>query len=108
MIYTANKQRDVSFIVDAATDVHCLYLQELLYLLPTCIIRALPGGVTSDPLVAMAPYKILKQGYMEKEPPLSKRGLRKVPACTVALLTANINLTVALAAYKIPYKQGIL
>ncbi len=29
----------------------------------------------------MAPYKILKQGYMEKEPPLSKRGLRKVCVC---------------------------
>lgn len=26
----------------------------------------------------MAPYKILKQGYIEKEPPISKRGLRKV------------------------------
>ena len=28
----------------------------------------------------MAPYKILKQGYMMKEPPVSKRGLRKVSA----------------------------
>ena len=27
---------------------------------------------------AMAPYKILKQGYMLKEPPVSKRGIRKV------------------------------
>ena len=26
----------------------------------------------------MAPYKILKQGYMMKEPPISKRGIRKV------------------------------
>lgn len=26
----------------------------------------------------MAPYKILKQGYMQKEPPVSKRGIRKV------------------------------
>lgn len=26
----------------------------------------------------MAPYKIIKQGYMLKEPPPSKRGLRKV------------------------------
>ena len=26
----------------------------------------------------MAPYKILKQGYIMKEPPASKRGLRKV------------------------------
>ena len=26
----------------------------------------------------MAPYKIIKQGYMQKEPPPSKRGLRKV------------------------------
>ena len=25
----------------------------------------------------MAPYKIIKQGYMLKEPPPSKRGLRK-------------------------------
>lgn len=28
----------------------------------------------------MAPYKILKQGYMMKEPPVSKRGIRKVSA----------------------------
>ena len=28
--------------------------------------------------LAMAPYKILKQGYMMKEPPASKRGLRRV------------------------------
>ena len=28
--------------------------------------------------VAMAPYKILKQGYIMKEPPASKRGLRRV------------------------------
>lgn len=26
----------------------------------------------------MAPYRILKQGYMLKEPPASKRGMRKV------------------------------
>lgn len=28
--------------------------------------------------VAMAPYKIIKQGYIMKEPPASKRGLRRV------------------------------
>ena len=26
----------------------------------------------------MAPYRIIKQGYMLKEPPYSKRGMRKV------------------------------
>lgn len=30
----------------------------------------------------MAPYKIIKQGYMMKEPPASKRGMRRV--CTEA------------------------
>ena len=33
----------------------------------------------------MAPYKIIKQGYMLKEPPMSKRGMRKVCVCVCML-----------------------
>ena len=39
----------------------------------------------------MAPYKILKQGYMQKEPPLSKRGIRKVSVCLKAVATLQLH-----------------
>ena len=32
----------------------------------------------------MAPYRIIKQGYMLKEPPYSKRGMRKVSSYTAS------------------------
>ena len=39
----------------------------------------------------MAPYKIIKQGYMLKEPPSSKRGLRKVPSWRAGTQNAFCN-----------------
>lgn len=40
----------------------------------------------------MAPYKIIKQGYMLKEPPPSKRGLRKVSSGARHASSATLNV----------------
>jgi hypothetical protein len=47
----------------------------------------------------MAPYKILKQGYMMKEPPVSKRGIRKVSA-TKSSLALSVLCEYACCRYK--------